>query len=219
MSQIQYLELNDFLINKKYIIGNDEVGTGSISGPLCVGAVKAPKNWSISGLNDSKKLSPKKREVIRDQLLKLVDNNIIEIHIAERTNKQIDEFGLGVMLKDCYIECFNKLYTDDSLLVCDGNLKFDNLGVDSFDKVSLIKADSLVPSVMAASILAKTYRDKKMKEYHEIYPMYDWIKNVGYGVSKTHIDAIIKYGYSPLHRLSYKLKTLSGLDSPINIVK
>lgn len=216
MSQIQYLELDSFLDNKKYIIGNDEVGYGSIAGPVCVGAVKTPKNWSISGLNDSKQLTPKKREIMRDQLLELIDKKVIEFHLSERTNKQIDEFGLGVMLKDCYVENFKKLYTNDSLLVCDGNLKFNNLGVDDFDKVSIIKADTFIPSVMAASILAKTYRDQKMREYHKQFPMFNWSQNMGYyGVNSLHIDAIKKYGFSPLHRRSYHLKVLDGVEIPV----
>lgn len=217
MSQIQFAHLNKLLENKKYIIGNDEVGYGAISCEIVVGAVKAPKNWSIPGLNDSKKLSPKKREIMRGQLLKLVDEKVIQFHIAERSNKDIDKFGLVPMLKSCYVECFKHLYTDDSLIVCDGNLKFDNLGVDDFDKVSLIKADTLISSVMAASILAKTYRDEKMREYHKDYPQYNWIQNMGYfGHGNIHIDAIKKYGFSPLHRLSYKLKGLNGIFVPMN---
>jgi|SRR6185436_2566771 len=209
MAQIQFDQLSYFLESKIFIIGIDECGYGSISGPLCVGAVKAPKNWSIPGLKDSKQLTPKNREIMRVQLLKLIEKNVIQFHLAERTNKQIDQFGLGVMLKDCYVENFKKLYTDDSLLVCDGNLKFNNLGVDDLDKVCIIKADTLVPSVMAASILAKTYRDEKMRELHKQYPMYNWIENMGYyGAQEIHIGAIRKYGFSPLHRLSYKLKKL-----------
>ena len=108
-----------------------------------------------------------------------------------------------------------KEYSDDSLIICDGTLKFDGLDVDSFDKVSIIKADTLIPSVMAASILAKTYRDDKMKKLHQVYPYYDWNNNMGYyGANGLHIAGIKTHGYSPLHRLSYKLKALEGLQIP-----
>lgn len=217
MTQIKIEELKSFLDNKTYIIGCDEVGYGSIAGPLVVCGVKSPKTWNLSGLNDSKKLTENRREIMRDQLLKIIENKTIEFHLAERSNKEIDQVGLGVALKSCYVEIFKKLYTDDSLLICDGNLKFDNLGVDDYDKVSIIKADTLVPSVMAASILAKTYRDDKMRKYHLAYPQYDWVNNVGYyGADGLQIAAIKKYGYSPLHRLSYKLKVLAGMIIPVN---
>lgn len=209
MSQIQFNQLEYLLQNKNYIIGSDEVGLGSIAGIICVGAVKAPKNWSIPGLNDSKKLSPRRREIMRDKLLESSQKKDIQFHIAERTNKEIDTFGLAPMLKACYIECFKQLYSDNSLIICDGTLKFDGLGIDSFDKVSIIKADTMVSLVMAASILAKTYRDAKMRKLHNDFPMYNWIKNMGYyGSNQIHLNAIKEYGFSPYHRLSYNLKAL-----------
>lgn len=217
MSQIRYSDLNNYLINKKYVIGNDEVGYGAICGELVVCGVKAPKDWKIDGLNDSKQLTPKKREIMREKLLEVAFKGDIQFHIAERSNKDIDTLGLAPMLKACYIECFKKLYSDDALIICDGTIKFDGLDVDAFDKVSIIKADTLVPSVMAASILAKTYRDGKMKELHKVYPFYDWDNNMGYyGANGLHIAGIKKHGYSPLHRLSYKLKALEGLVIPVN---
>lgn len=217
MSQIKIEELKDYLVDKSYIVGCDEVGYGSIAGPLVVCGVRAPKGWTLTGLNDSKKLSEKRRDIMREQLLNLIENKTIAFHLAERSNAEIDKVGVGVALKDCYVENFKSLYNDESLLICDGILKFDNLGVDDYDKVSIIKADTLVPSVMAASILAKTYRDAKMRKYHFTYPQYDWENNVGYyGADGQHIAAIKKYGYSPLHRLSYKLKIFAGMNIPVN---
>lgn len=213
MTQILFNELNNYTKNKNHIIGCDEVGYGAISGPLVVCGLRAPKDWNLEGLNDSKKLSEKKRDLMRDKLLPLVHKGIISFHIAERTNKQIDEYGLGVMLKDAYRECFTKLLVNDSLIVCDGILKFDSTPTD---QVSLIKADTLVPSVMAASILGKTYRDHVMRELHKQYPYYDWDNNVGYyGANGLHIEGIKKYGYSPLHRLSYNLKALQNITLPM----
>lgn len=132
-------------------------------------------------------------------------------HIAERSNAEIDEHGVAKMLKDCYVECFKSFArAKESLIITDGILKFDNCGVDDYNIVSLIKADTMVPSVMAASILAKTYRDRKMHLLHELHPQYGWNSNVGYG-SADHMAAMRKHGLSPLHRKSYKVKTMMDL--------
>jgi ribonuclease HII len=188
--------------NKLFIVGCDEVGYGCLAGPLVVCGVRAPKDWSLEGLNDSKKLSAKKREVMRQKLFPLIENKIISFHLAERSNVEIDKVGVAVALKQAYVECFHALYEEESLIISDGILKFDNLGVDAYDKVSMVKADTKIPAVMAASILAKTYRDSKMQAMHQLHPQYDWISNVGYG-SPIHLAAITKFGASPLHRMSY----------------
>lgn len=193
---------NFVMLDKPIIVGVDEVGTGALAGSLCVAGVRAPKDWALDGLNDSKKLSAKKREVMQERLLKLISDKEISWHLAERSNFEIDKLGMGVALKSAYIEVFKNLYNKDCLIITDGILKFDNLGVDDYDKISVIKADGKFPTVMAASILAKTYRDEKMKKLHEMYPVYDWIKNVGYA-AKNHLDGIKKYGPCVLHRFSY----------------
>lgn len=203
MSQIQLEDLEDYLKNKQFILGCDEVGYGCCAGPLVVCGVLAPKNWNLTGLNDSKKLSPRKRETMSQKLWDLAGT--ISFHIAERSNEQIDSLGLGVALKDAYVEIFQRLHDDQALVICDGNLKFNNLNMD---QVSLVKADGKIPAVMAASIIAKVYRDEKMKKLHEQYPNYNWISNVGY-CTTDHLDSIRKYGFSPLHRMSYNLKSLS----------
>jgi ribonuclease HII len=200
MSEIQH---------PKIIIGCDECGTGALAGPLFVCGVRAPEGWSLEGLNDSKKLSPKKRAVMCDKLEKLISDNEITWALAGRSNIIIDQLGMAAALKDAYVEVFHQLYQPDSLIIVDGNLKFDNLGVDAYNLQSLIKADTKVPQVMAASILAKVYRDSKMKLLHKDYSMYDWENNVGY-LTPIHIEAIKKYGLSPLHRKSYKIKYINN---------
>lgn len=198
------------MIEKPIIVGCDEVGYGCLAGPLVVVGVRAPKDWQIPGLNDSKKLSAKKREVLRGQLLKAIEKNEIAWHLAERSNIEIDKDGVAVALKSAYVECFKALYQEDCLIISDGILKFDNLGVDDYDKVSVIKADTKYPAVMAASILAKTYRDEKMKTLHQLHPLYGWESNVGYP-AKDHLEAIEKYGPCPLHRFSYApMKNMKG---------
>lgn len=190
------------MLDKPITVGCDEVGYGSLAGPLVVVGVRAPKDWAIPGLRDSKQLSPKRREIMRGELGKLIENGTIAWHLAERSNVQIDKHGVAVALKDAYIECFHALYQPDCLIISDGTLKFDGLGVDAYDKVSIIKADTKIPTVMAASILAKTYRDGKMKILHELHPMYGWDHNVGYA-AKDHLEALEKYGACALHRFSY----------------
>lgn len=199
---------------KPYIIGADEVGYGSLAGPLVVGAVRAPKDWSLEGLNDSKKLSEKKRNAMRVKLEELIYKGEIELYMSEKTNVEIDKLGVAVALKAAYVECFRALYQEDSLIITDGILKFDNLGVDAYDKVSLIKADGLIPTVMAASILAKTYRDKLMKGLHKMYPVYEWQDNVGYA-AKAHMDGINNFGPCELHRFSYA--PMKNMPKPVNL--
>lgn len=199
--------------DKLFTVGCDEVGYGCLAGPLVVVGVRAPKDWKIDGLNDSKKLSPKKRETMSAKLEKLIISGDITWALAERSNTIIDKLGVAVALKDAYVEVFHQLYQPDSLIISDGILKFDNLGVDAYDKISVVKADTKIPQVMAASILAKVYRDSKMKLLHKTYPNYGWDHNVGYG-AKDHLQAIEKHGPCPLHRFSYAPMRNMNLPDP-----
>lgn len=201
-------DVNSLLVNKEYVLGADEVGYGCLAGPLVVCGVLAPKDWNLEGLNDSKKLSEKKRLLMRDKLKPLIENKTIKFYLAERANTSIDITGVSGALHNSYVEIFNKLYQSDCLIISDGILKFDDPSVRDYDRVSLIKADGQIPAVMAASILAKTYRDEKMKIAHITYPEYGWSTNVGYG-SKEHLSAIWEHGATPLHRMSY-----APLNSP-----
>jgi len=137
------------------------------------------------------------------KLEKLIASGSLDWALAERANTVIDQIGLGVALKDAYCEVFKRLYNEESLIISDGNLKFDNPEINAYDKISVIKADTLYSQVMAASILAKVYRDTKMKMLHNQYPNYGWDHNVGYK-SDDHEVGLQKYGPCPLHRFSYK---------------
>lgn len=199
----------------QYTIGADEVGYGPLAGPVVVCAIRALSEWRIDGLADSKKLkkTPKKMEEVCNRINDLIGNGTIRFAMAERTNVQIDKVGVAVALKDCYVECFKQLYDDQSCIIVDGILKFDNLGVDDYRIQSVIKADTKVPTVMAASIFAKVYRDKKMQLLHKQHPEYGWDSNAGYG-SKDHLAAIEKFGPSPLHRLSYAPMKNMKIEDP-----
>ncbi|HEY5267885.1 MAG TPA: ribonuclease HII [Candidatus Saccharimonadales bacterium] len=188
--------------NKPMIIGADECGYGALAGILTICAVKAPSGWNLDGLNDSKKLSAKKREIMRDQLLKLAEQGVIQYAIASRSNVEIDASGVASALRSCYAEVYKKLYDPDCLLIADGNLKFDELAAEGYTVESVIKADAKFPTVMAASIIGKVFRDEIMHQLHNTYPNYGWDHNVGYG-AQDHLEAIKMYGPCPLHRMSY----------------
>ena len=198
-----------------YIIGVDEVGWGALSGPVVVVGVRAPKDWFIEGLADSKKLkasSEKKLYEMRDKLGDLIEKKEITWHLAARSSVEIDKMSPAAALKSSYIEVFNSLYDDASHIISDGILNFEGLGVEHMSMESMVKADTKIPTVMAASILAKTYRDELMKIMHQLHPMYGWDSNAGYA-SRDHLEAIAKYGPSPLHRYSYApMKNMQAND-------
>ena len=194
-------------IDKPYILGADECGLGSLAGPCVACGVRAPKDWLIPGLNDSKQLTNEERRIVNVQLLLFAEKGDIQYHIASRTNEQIDNQGLYVMLKDCYKEIASKLYDVDTLIVIDGNLNFDGI-LTGMDHQSVIKADTKIPAVMAASIIGKVYRDDLMIALAKEHPEYNWHTNVGY-ITPPHIAAIKKYGYTQYHRRSYKVKGLN----------
>src|SRR5271167_1189324 len=114
------------------IIGCDEVGWGSLAGMLIVCGVAAPEGWTLAGLNDSKKLTDKRRHQVLLPLMKLVESREINYHLAERSNQEIDRMGAAAALKSCYVEIFHALHQSGSIIIVDGNLKFDNLGVDTY---------------------------------------------------------------------------------------
>lgn len=203
-----------FMMNGYHnVIGVDEVGYGAVAGPLVVVGVRAARDWNMAGLNDSKKMTPGSREVRRGELGELIEKKVISWHLAERSNVYIDSVGVATALKECYVEVFKALWDDHSIIICDGTLKFDKAVEDAYDRVSLVKADGKIPAVAAASILAKTYRDEKMRNLHPLHPQYGWDSNVGYP-NPFHLQAISKHGPCPLHRFSYAPMRNMNLPDP-----
>ncbi|WP_458700234.1 ribonuclease HII [Sulfurospirillum sp. 1307] len=175
------------------LCGIDEAGRGCCAGPLVVAGVVI-KN-KIQGLNDSKKLSEKKRE----ELFDIIKENA-RYKILFYSNKQIDERGLSYCLKDA-IKTIKENFKDCEILM-DGNSSF---GVSEIQ--TMIKADSKIPEVSAASILAKVSRDRYMYSISSDYKNYSFKKHKGY-VTSLHVEEIAKHGYSSIHRKSFKIKSL-----------
>ena len=180
------------------ILGIDEVGRGPWAGPLLVGAVVWPDDVSLDGLTDSKKLSAKKREQLSVEILE----KALSYGFGEVAAKEIDEIGLSRALNLATFRAVENIKCDFDQIIIDGTINFlKNTKYES--KVSTLKkADLLVSSVSAASIIAKVKRDSYMKKMSKQFPEYGFDSNVGYG-TKKHIEAIEKFGVTPLHRLSF----------------
>src|SRR3989344_3681263 len=204
----------------KYIIGIDEVGRGSLAGPVTVTALVLPikfKNKKLkTPLRDSKKLSARQREIWFD----FVKKQKIPYVVASISPKVIDKINISnaanlaasrALLKLIKI---NKLENKSFTVRLDGGLYIKNLKLKNsrlrqgfggqVKTKTIIKGDEKIPAISLASIVAKVSRDRYMKKLHKKYPRYDFIHNVGYG-TKNHIKAIKKYGFSPIHRRSFRI--------------
>lgn len=179
----------------KYICGIDEAGRGPLAGPVVVASVIMPENSMIEGINDSKKVSEKKREKLYDLILEeaisygvgiIGQDEIDDINILNATKK-----GLTVSLKE--------LTQKPDLIIVDALTNIDTLGTPY---ESIIKGDAKCYSISAASIIAKVTRDRIMREWDKIYPQYGFAQHKGYGTS-AHISSIKEYGPCPLHRKTF----------------
>lgn len=184
----------------KNLCGIDEAGRGPLAGPLVVAGVILEKE--ILGLNDSKVLSEKKREKLFDEI-----KEKSKYHIVFKSAKEIDDFGISFCLKSSILEIMEKLQEFSDNFLMDGNTNF---GIENLQKE--IKADAKYKEVSAASILAKVSRDRFMDEISPLYANYNFHKHKGYG-TKSHIEAIRKFGRSDIHRFSFKLKALGETES------
>ncbi len=177
------------------ICGIDEAGRGPLAGPVVVASVIMPADSMIEGVNDSKKVSEKKREKLYDQILEeaisygvgiVGQDEIDEINILNATKK-----GLTMSLKELTVK--------PDLIIVDALTHIDTMGIPY---ESIIKGDAKCYSISAASIIAKVTRDRIMREWDKVYPEYGFEKHKGYGTS-AHIEAIKKYGLCPIHRKSF----------------
>ena len=181
--------------NIKYICGIDEAGRGPLAGPVVVASVIMPRDSKIEGINDSKKVSEKKREMLFDKIIE----EAISYGIGIIDPKEIDEINILEATKKGLTTSLKELKTKPDVIVVDALKGIDTLGIPY---KSLIKGDAICYSISAASILAKVTRDRIMRQWDEIYPMYGFEKHKGYG-TKAHTEAIKQYGLCPIHRRSF----------------
>ena len=177
-----------------YICGIDEVGRGPLAGPVVAGAVILPKDCDILYINDSKKLSEKKREELYD----IIMEKAVSVGIGYASPERIDEINILQATYEAMREAINKLSVLPDILLNDAV----TIPEVSCKQVPIIKGDAKSISIGAASIIAKVTRDRLMVDYDTIYPEYGFASNKGYGAA-VHIEALKKYGPTLIHRKSF----------------
>jgi ribonuclease HII len=189
--------LKSFFDKSKLEAGCDEAGRGCLAGPVYAAAVILPHDYKNKMLNDSKQLSEKQRDQLRPE----IEKNAISWAVAYLDNREIDKINILNASISAMHRAIDNLSVEPELLLIDGNRFKLYKGIPH---KCIVKGDSLFMSIAAASVLAKTYRDEYMYKIHFEHPEYAWDKNKAYP-TKFHRDAIIKYGITKYHRLSYKL--------------
>ena len=190
-------EREAFADGVKLVCGVDEAGRGPLAGPVCAAAVILPPELVIPGLNDSKKLTDKKRRELYD----VITAEAVSYGIAFASEKEIDEINILQATFLAMARAMEKLTPQPELALIDGNRAKDfGLPVRT-----IVKGDSLSASIAAASILAKVTRDRLMEQYDEAYPQYGFAIPKGYG-TKRHYEALREFGPSPIHRMTFLKK-------------
>ncbi len=189
-----------------YIAGVDEVGRGPLAGPVVTACVVLPEDFDVLGVDDSKKLSEKKREELFDS----IKERALAIGIGIRDNNRIDEINILEATKEAMAEAIGNADADLKEKHGKGieHILIDALTLKNVDipQTGIVKGDAKSLSIAAASIIAKVTRDRMMVEFAEIYPGYAFEKNKGYG-TKAHYDGLHAQGMTPIHRRSF-LKNL-----------
>ena len=179
----------------EHICGIDEAGRGPLAGPVVVAGVIMPKDSMIEGVNDSKKVSEKKREKLYDLILE----EAISYAVAIIGQDVIDEINILNATKQGVTKVVEELDVKPNLILVDALTHINTKGIP-YD--SIIKGDAKCYNIAAASIIAKVTRDRIMREWDEIYPQYGFINHKGYGTAK-HIEALKEYGPCPIHRKTF----------------
>lgn len=187
----------------KTVCGIDEAGRGPLCGPVCAAAVVLPLDCEIEGLNDSKKLSEKKREALYDEIIQ----KAISYSIAMVSAKEIDEINILQATFLAMRRAVDSLSVKPDLALIDGNQK---PGLDC-EQRTIVKGDSKCASIAAASILAKVSRDRYMKELDKKYPQFCFSNHKGYG-TKLHYERIAEFGICEEHRKTFLKKVLCDCD-------
>ena len=195
LNELKEIDKSYFKEGYNYICGIDEAGRGPLAGPVVVAAVIMPKDSMIEGVNDSKKVSEKKRE----KLYELIIEEAISYSVGIVDQNEIDRINILNATKAGLTEAVRTLKVKPELILVDALTNIDTCGVPY---QSIIKGDAKSYSIAAASIIAKVTRDRIMREWDKVYPQYGFVKHKGYGTA-AHISAIKENGLCPLHRLSF----------------
>ena len=179
----------------KNIAGIDEAGRGPLAGPVVAAAVIFPSQVNIPGLNDSKKLSTKKRA----ELFPKIQEISVSYGVAVVCQKVIDKINILQAARLAMKQAVETLKITPGLLLIDGNQKIDS----TLNQWAIVKGDSRSLSIAAASVLAKVTRDRIMDDYHKLYPQYEFNRHKGYG-TKLHRNLIQEHGPCPIHRNTFK---------------
>lgn len=179
----------------KWIAGVDEAGRGPLAGPVVAAAVVLPRSCSITGLDDSKKLTPVKRE----RLFPIIQKQAVSIGIGVVMHRIIDEINILEATKRAMVKAVASLKKNPDYLLIDGNAPLDIL----IDQRTVIKGDAKSASIACASIIAKVLRDRIMEAYDRIFPLYRFAAHKGYP-TKTHRKAIRDFGACSIHRKTFR---------------
>lgn len=190
------LEIEHRLYDKGYIniAGIDEAGRGPLCGPVVAAAVILPKDKKIEGVNDSKKLTEKKRELLYDDIM----NEAVAVGVGISEVEVIEKVNILNATKIAMKKAIENLKVKPDYCLIDGNQMIDI----SIDAETVVSGDAKSESIAAASIIAKVTRDRMLIDYDKLYPEYGFAKHKGYG-TKAHIEAIKKYGLTSIHRPSF----------------
>lgn len=187
-----------YLINSTAILaGTDEAGRGPLAGPVVAAAVILPRDFYDERINDSKKLSAE----LREELFEVISSNAISFAYTSISQSVIDEINILKASLLAMKKSVQKLNPNPKVILIDGNKSFDY----SADVFPIVGGDSKSLSIAAASIIAKVVRDRIMIKLAKKYPQYGWERNKGYP-TKEHINAVLKYGACPLHRVTFLKK-------------
>lgn len=199
LNNLKKYEENLYNEGYKYICGIDEAGRGPLAGPVVVGAVVMPRDSKLEYVNDSKKVTEKRRELLYDQ----ITNTALAYGVGIVSQEEIDELNiLNATKKGLHValgQVIENLKTKPDIVIVDALREIDTYGI-TYE--SIIKGDATCYSISAASIIAKVTRDRIMEEWDKVYPMYGFSKHKGYGTA-NHISAIRQYGPCPLHRKTF----------------